>query len=60
MSFVLLPGPLHACPACALGDENTRVVYMASTVALSLLPLCIVGLGVWFLRRAVRRASRPR
>ncbi|HZL84280.1 MAG TPA: hypothetical protein VFD07_02770 [Candidatus Krumholzibacteria bacterium] len=60
MSLILLPGSLHACPACALGNENTRVAYMASTAALSLLPLCIVGVGFWFLRRAVRRASRPR
>ena len=59
-SLVVLPGALQACPACALGNEHTRVVYMASTAALSLLPLCIVGLGIWFLRRAARRASRPR
>lgn len=44
-----------ACPACAPGDGKTRGIYVASTVALSLLPLGMIGLGVGLLRRAGRR-----
>ncbi len=57
MSLVLMPGLLHACPACAPGDGKTQGLYIVSTATLSLLPLCIVGFGAWFLRRAARLAN---
>ena len=47
-----------ACPACAPGDGKTRSIYIASTVALSLLPLGLIGLGIGLLRHAARKRDR--
>lgn len=51
-----------ACPACSPGDDETRGVYVATTVILSALPLVMIVLGGLLLRRALggrEAAMRP-
>ena len=49
-----LPHVAHGCAVCgALTDERTRKAIFNATVFMSLLPLAVIGLGLWwFARRA--------
>jgi hypothetical protein len=48
-TLLLSPGTAHACAVCgANGDQSA---FLGPTIFLSLLPLGLVGSGLWWLRR---------
>ena len=47
----LWPALAHACPVCFSVSPRSRLAFFATTVFLSLLPLGLIGGGVWWLRR---------
>ena len=48
-----VPTAAWACPACLVMSEENRVAFAQTAVALSLLPLGMVGgVGYWLRRRA--------
>lgn len=61
---LLLPGAARACAVCAGQDESVGWVMFVASLALSALPLALIGGGVWYLRRRARQiaaaeAARP-
>ena len=46
-----LPTLALACPVCGTAKESTREAFLATTIVMSLLPLAIIGGGVWWLWR---------
>ncbi len=54
----LVPEALFACAACGFGEDESRSAYIATTVALSLLPLSLIGGFALYLRRKLRRRGR--
>ena len=56
LAFVVLlvaPSAAWACPACLVMSEENRVAFAQTAVALSLLPLGMVGsVGIWLRSRA--------
>jgi uncharacterized membrane protein YfbV (UPF0208 family) len=47
-----LPRLAHACAVCSvLTDERLRKAVFNATVFMSLLPLAVVGLGLWWVAR---------
>lgn len=55
LAALLAPGSAHACAVCGIGGDPNRASFFWSTVALSLLPLAMMGGGVFYLWRAARR-----
>ena len=55
--LLAFPGAAYACAACAAGVDRTRAVFY-STIALSLLPLILLGSGALWLRARARARSR--
>lgn len=52
--LVALPETVAACPVCFSATEENRLAFLATTIALSLLPLGMVGgAGLW-IRRKIR------
>lgn len=54
LGFVLLglwPAAAHACAVCGGGVDRTRGAFFGTTILLSLLPLGMIGGGLWWLRR---------
>lgn len=45
------PAPVLACAVCFAGEERTRTAFLATTIALSVLPFLLVGGVAWLLRR---------
>lgn len=71
VALLALASTAVACPVCfAPKNEENRVAFISMTVFLTLLPLGLIGLGVWWYKkrlrefnrrlRAERRASRRR
>jgi hypothetical protein len=53
------PRVAEACYVCSSGrDDETRAAFLITTVFLSVLPLAMVGGGVWWLRRRFRQLER--
>ncbi len=54
--WVLLADGALACAVCSGGDDDVKVKdsYVAATIFMSLLPLCVVGGGFLFLRHRYR------
>ena len=51
--LLAVPSAAWACPACLVMSEENRVAFAQTAVALSLLPLGMVGgVGFWLRRRA--------
>ncbi len=48
---VTLPALALACPVCGTAKESTRNAFMGTTIVMSLLPLAIIGGGMWWLWR---------
>ncbi|HET9328830.1 MAG TPA: hypothetical protein VFQ05_18855 [Candidatus Eisenbacteria bacterium] len=49
---VLEPALAFACPVCGGGDSpRTQAAFFNTTVLLSLLPLGLIGGGMWWLKR---------
>lgn len=51
----LAPATSWACSVCFTGEEATQAAFIGTTVFLSLLPLMLIGGGVWWLWRRARR-----
>lgn len=52
--LLAFPDVVAACPVCFSATEENRLAFLATTVALSLLPLGMVGgAGLW-IRKKVR------
>jgi len=51
LAFGLWPEVAQACAACVTGTERNRVAFLVTTIALSLLPLAMIGAGIALLRR---------
>ncbi len=61
---LLLPRAAAACAVCTSGREDeTQLAFLLTTIFMSILPLAIVGGGVWWLVRRSRQlnaeAERP-
>jgi hypothetical protein len=52
---VLLPSAAAACAVCVSGTEANRAAFFGTTVFLSLLPLGIIGAGLYWLWRRGRQ-----
>jgi hypothetical protein len=51
--LLVAPSAAWACPACLVTSEENRVAFAQTAVALSLLPLGMVGsVGIWLRGRA--------
>jgi hypothetical protein len=53
---ILVPGLLapavgDACPVCFSGSDRSRLAFFGTTILMSLLPLGLIGSGLWWLRR---------
>jgi hypothetical protein len=59
--LALAPELAHACAVCgAYADEDqSRLAYIATSIALSVLPLALFGGFLLWLRAKHRRQSRP-
>ncbi len=57
VTFLLLaPRVSLACAVCMSGrEEASRWAFIGTTVALSLLPLSLVGGMIWWIRRRLRQ-----
>ncbi len=57
VTFLLLaPRVSFACAVCMSGrEEASRWAFIGTTVALSLLPLSLVGGMIWWIRRRLRQ-----
>lgn len=47
----LWPAAADACPVCFSGSDRSRLAFFGTTVLMSLLPLGLIGSGLWWLRR---------
>jgi len=51
--LLVAPSVAWACPACLVTSEESRVAFAQTAIALTLLPLGMVGsVGIWLRRRA--------
>ena len=48
---LLWPAAAHACAVCGATADRNRAAFFGTTMLLSLLPLGMIGGGVWWLRR---------
>jgi len=48
---LLWPAAAHACAVCGAAADRNRAAFFGTTMLLSLLPLGMIGGGVWWLRR---------
>jgi hypothetical protein len=46
--------PVFACAACVSAADRNRAVFLISTIILSLLPLAMIGGGLWWIARQAR------
>ena len=59
--LLLLGRAASACAVCTAGREDeTQLAFLLTTVFLSVLPLAIVGGGLWWLRRRARALESER
>ena len=57
--LAMAPASALACPVCALvGPGNNTWAYQAMSLMLTVLPLGMVGVAVWYAARAISRADR--
>jgi hypothetical protein len=48
---LLAPAASDACPVCFSGSDRSRLAFFGTTILMSLLPLGLIGSGLWWLRR---------
>ena len=48
---LLWPAAAHACAVCGALNDRNRAAFFGTTILLSLVPLGMIGGGVWWLRR---------
>jgi len=57
----LAPALARACPVCTGGmTSDAQLAYLLGSIALSVAPLALIGVGVWLLARRLRRAEAER
>ena len=49
-----LPALALACPSCGVGNGRNKMAFFITTVFLSLLPLALIGAGLFWLARRGR------
>jgi hypothetical protein len=49
-----LPALALACPSCGVGNGRNKMAFFVTTVFLSLLPLALIGAGLFWLARRGR------
>lgn len=58
-ALLLAPRAAQACPVCTGGQkEEVGRAFFAGSLVLSVLPLAVIGAGVWWLRRRARAIDR--
>lgn len=50
-ALVSLPSLAAACPTCGVGNGRNVTAFFVTTVVLSLLPLGLIGAGIYWLAR---------
>ena len=56
--FLVLPGVSEACAVCFQAKSDaTRIAFIASTAAMTFLPLAVVGGVAWWVRRKFVQAE---
>lgn len=53
LAVLLAPAPALACAACAAGADSNRVFFIM-TMVMSVLPLLLIGAGLWWIARHAR------
>ncbi len=53
-ALVSLPSLAAACAACGVGNGRNKMAFFLTTVFLSLLPLALIGAGLFWLARKGR------
>ena len=53
VAALLAPAPALACAACAAGSDSNRVFFIM-TMVMSVLPLLLIGAGLWWIARHAR------
>ena len=53
LAGLLAPVPALACAACAAGSDSNRVFFIM-TMVMSVLPLLLIGAGLWWIARHAR------
>lgn len=49
-----LPAIAAACPSCGVGNGRNKMAFFLTTIFLSLLPLALIGAGLFYLARKGR------
>jgi hypothetical protein len=52
--LLALPDAAHACAVCGAAVDRNNAAFVGITILLSLLPVAMIGAGVWW---AARRAN---
>ena len=52
------PTLAHACAVCFDSEDNNRQAFVDTTIFLTILPLLMLGLGIYLVVRRVRKAER--
>ncbi|MBT4761135.1 MAG: hypothetical protein HOO06_05495 [Bdellovibrionaceae bacterium] len=57
LTFLTLPQSLLACAVCGFGEDGSRMVYMATTILMTLVPLAMLaGVGI-FVRKKIKQLN---
>ncbi len=48
---LLWSGAAHACAVCVTASERSRLAFFVTTIFLTLLPLALIGAGLYWLAR---------
>ena len=48
------PATAHACAVCGAAVERSKAAFVGTTIGLSLLPLALIGGGLWWISRHAR------
>jgi len=55
MALLLAPEAAQACAVCFAGkSDGARVAFIATTGFLTLMPLLLLGVGIWWVRKRLR------
>jgi hypothetical protein len=54
LALILLPAAAEACAVCGAAAERNRAAFLGTTIFLSLLPLGMIGGGLYWLRKRGR------
>jgi len=51
LALLALPGAAHACAVCGAAVDRSKSAFLGTTILLSLLPLAMIGAGLWWIAR---------